>query len=214
MYFHEIQLIPLESQIFHVNYMQCLNHKGIISLIDDLFSLGAHIFSPSNQMVEFLGLLTMTWKAALAIIHLALNVENSTLGRIPSSSSMFVRIPPHEQIRPCLLSPALDWQLRVHLGRQLEFPEHITRTSLRSDMVTYSDATKHLVMWELVVPWDELVEECRLAGLLRCHWGGLWGVFSHSLYKDLTVLGVTREGKGGTINSITAGVQAGTGLDL
>lgn len=36
---------------------------------------------------------------------------------------------------------------------QLKFPQHIVKTSLWPDMIIISDASKHLIMLELTVPW-------------------------------------------------------------
>ena len=56
---------------------------------------------------------------------------------------------------PSLLTSAPDWQIRVDLGKQLKFPEHIIETSLRPDMVLFSNATKQLIIWELTIAWEE-----------------------------------------------------------
>ena len=58
-----------------------------------------------------------------------------------------------------LLHTASDWQLHVDLGKQLRFPQHIAVTSLRPDMIITSEASKHLIMLELTVPWEERIEE-------------------------------------------------------
>jgi len=67
----------------------------------------------------------------------------------------------------------------VDLGRQLKFPEHIARMSMRPDLVLTTDSTKQVVLVELTVPWEdrkgeaferkkakylELVESCRGRG--------------------------------------------------
>ncbi|KAF7645521.1 hypothetical protein LDENG_00202680, partial [Lucifuga dentata] len=58
-----------------------------------------------------------------------------------------------------LLALASDWQLKVDLGRQLKFPEHIAKTSLRPDLVLTSVSTKQIVLLELIVPWEDRIEE-------------------------------------------------------
>ncbi|KAK0143665.1 hypothetical protein N1851_018141 [Merluccius polli] len=78
-----------------------------------------------------------------------------------------------------LLSSASDWELRVDLGRQLKFPEYVTSTSLRPDLVLTSASLKQVLVLELTVPWEdrmeeanerkrlkyqELIEECRRRG--------------------------------------------------
>ncbi|KAI7804749.1 hypothetical protein IRJ41_017191, partial [Triplophysa rosa] len=52
-----------------------------------------------------------------------------------------------------------DWQLQVNLGKQLRFPQHISTTSLRPDMIVTSEVSKQLIMLELTVPWEERIEE-------------------------------------------------------
>ena len=75
-----------------------------------------------------------------------------------------------------LLGTAPDWQMKADLGKQLRFPGHIVETTLRPDIVLFSDSTKQVVLLELIVPWEErmeeanerkdanLVEECRRRG--------------------------------------------------
>ena len=48
-----------------------------------------------------------------------------------------------------LLSSTDDWQLIVDLETQLKFPRHIAVTSLRPDLILYSDNTKQCIIWEL-----------------------------------------------------------------
>lgn len=54
---------------------------------------------------------------------------------------------------------ARDWVMSVDLERQLKIPPHITKTSLRPDIILVSEATKQLVLLELTVPWEERMEE-------------------------------------------------------
>nr|XP_020444590.1 uncharacterized protein LOC109953443 [Monopterus albus] len=58
-----------------------------------------------------------------------------------------------------LLNTAQDWQLLMDFGRQLKFPQNVVKTSLRPDIVLVSEATKNVVMLELIVPWEEWMEE-------------------------------------------------------
>ncbi len=107
-----------------------------------------------------------------------------------------------------LLANARDWHLQVDLGRQLKFPNHITATSLRPDMVITSESTRQVVIVELTVPWEDRLEEAnerkraKYAELVEeCRCGG-WKVFSepvevgcrgfagHSLLRTLKLLGV------------------------
>ena len=59
------------------------------------------------------------------------------------------------KVRSSMLSSADDWQLVVDLETQLRFPRHIAETSLRPDLVLYSDSTKQCIIWELTVSWEE-----------------------------------------------------------
>ncbi len=49
--------------------------------------------------------------------------------------------------------------MRVDLGRQLKFPEEIAVTSLRPDIVLWSQATRQVALIKLTVPWEERIEE-------------------------------------------------------
>ena len=108
-----------------------------------------------------------------------------------------------------LLSSAPDWQLRVDLINQLKFPPHITRTSLRPDIVLFSDSTKQVILLELTVPWEEnmeeayerklskyqeLLESCRTSGWRTCYFPveiGCRGFAGRSMVRALTCLGIT-----------------------
>ena len=56
------------------------------------------------------------------------------------------------------LSTANDWQFEVDIGKQLKFPEQITKTFLRPDIVIFSNSTKQ-IMSELTILWDDHIEE-------------------------------------------------------
>ncbi|KAJ8011010.1 hypothetical protein DPEC_G00053760 [Dallia pectoralis] len=58
-----------------------------------------------------------------------------------------------------ILGIADDWEMRVDLGRQLKFPEKIAVTSLRPDIVLWSQTTRQVALIELTVPWEERIEE-------------------------------------------------------
>ena len=49
--------------------------------------------------------------------------------------------------------------MRANLRKQLKFPEEITHTSLRPDIILWSQGTKQVVLIELTVPWKERMEE-------------------------------------------------------
>ncbi|KAK0150652.1 hypothetical protein N1851_008245 [Merluccius polli] len=108
-----------------------------------------------------------------------------------------------------LLGTAPDWQMKADLGKQLRFPEHIVETTLRPDIVLFSDVTRQVVLLELTVPWEErmeeanerkrakyteLVEECRRRGWrARCVpiEVGCRGFAARSLCKVYSLLGIT-----------------------
>ena len=63
--------------------------------------------------------------------------------------------------KPNILSPSTDWELRVDVTTRLIFPEHIVKTSLHPDLIFFSNKLKKKknVIWELMVPWEEYMEE-------------------------------------------------------
>ncbi|TWW64138.1 hypothetical protein D4764_03G0011460 [Takifugu flavidus] len=89
-------------------------------------------------------------------------INNCKYQNTPKQSITFVRAGEKAQ-QPSsfggLLTTAQDWKLQVDLGRQLKFPEHISTTSLRPDMVLTSESTKQVVLVELTVPWEDRLEE-------------------------------------------------------
>ena len=48
--------------------------------------------------------------------------------------------------------------MRVDLGKQLQFPREIVETSLRPDLVMWSEARRTVLLVELTVPWEEGIE--------------------------------------------------------
>lgn len=60
-----------------------------------------------------------------------------------------------------LLYIASVWQRQVDVGRQLKFPQHITKTSLWPDMIIISEMTKQQIMLELKVKsvWKKPMRE-------------------------------------------------------
>ena len=78
-------------------------------------------------------------------------------------SITFVKAGEKSQHRPSqtggLLTTARDWHLKVDLGKQLKFPETITVTTLRPDLVLMSESTRQVILLELTVPWEDRMEE-------------------------------------------------------
>ena len=63
--------------------------------------------------------------------------------------------------QPGLLSKANDWKITVDLNNQYEFPFHITETTLRPDIVIWSNNTKTILLIELTVPLEEKTAEAQ-----------------------------------------------------
>ena len=56
------------------------------------------------------------------------------------------------------LKSACGWKVVVDLDRALCFPRHIVHTSLRPDVVVWSDLEKQVYVIELTVPWEDNME--------------------------------------------------------
>ncbi|KAL7405964.1 hypothetical protein ABVT39_010967 [Epinephelus coioides] len=63
---------------------------------------------------------------------------------------------PRETARP--FSPNQEWNMRVDLNRQLQFPTEITTTSLRPDIVVWSKKAKSVHLIKLMLPLEEGIE--------------------------------------------------------
>ncbi len=62
---------------------------------------------------------------------------------------------PHQRTTSRVLSSGSEWNMRVDLGRQLQFPREIVETSLRPDLIMWSEPCKTILLVELTVPWEE-----------------------------------------------------------
>ena len=67
-------------------------------------------------------------------------------------------IPKQSQPTNSILDESDKWEMSVDLKQKLAFP-NIIQTSLRRDIVIWSDKDKCLVMVELTVPWESRCEE-------------------------------------------------------
>ncbi|XP_019217589.1 uncharacterized protein LOC109203016 [Oreochromis niloticus] len=79
-------------------------------------------------------------------------------------SSAFVREGDKPRISPSTpdlgpLKVAMDWQMQVNLDNGLIFPTEIVTTTLRPDLVLWSNTQKLAYVIELTVPWEEAIEE-------------------------------------------------------
>ncbi|XP_071145057.1 uncharacterized protein [Mytilus edulis] len=58
-----------------------------------------------------------------------------------------------------ILGTALDWQMTADIHQRMSFPAEIAATSLRPDIVIWSQGTRQAVLLELTVPWEDRIEE-------------------------------------------------------
>ena len=65
--------------------------------------------------------------------------------------------PSSSKPRRSILDGVGDWQMRIDLGKRLRFPDVVT-TTLRPDIVVWSESHKKLFMVELTVPWEEAMD--------------------------------------------------------
>uniref|UniRef100_A0A3B3B355 Reverse transcriptase domain-containing protein n=1 Tax=Oryzias melastigma TaxID=30732 RepID=A0A3B3B355_ORYME len=66
-------------------------------------------------------------------------------------------IPPYPELTP--LNAARDWQMQVDLDRRLVFPSEIATTTLRPDLVLWSNSCRVVYIIELTVPWEDSLDE-------------------------------------------------------
>ncbi len=57
----------------------------------------------------------------------------------------------HQRTTPRVLSSGSEGNMRVDLGRQLQFPREIVETSLRPDLIMWSEPCKTILLVELTV---------------------------------------------------------------
>ncbi|XP_061896860.1 uncharacterized protein LOC133645950 [Entelurus aequoreus] len=156
-------------------------------------------------------------KTVAEAIAKAVAKNNSSKQQLGNRRIAFVRAgeQPQSQPKPAagLLTSALDWDLRVDLGKQLKFPDYVTTTSLRPDILLTSVSSRQVLLIELTVPWEDrieeanerkrskyqkLVEQCRRGGWrARCEpiEVGCRGFAGRSLCKVFTLLGITGDRK-------------------
>lgn len=65
----------------------------------------------------------------------------------------------HGEGRQSLLHSAPGWEMVTDLGKRLIFPEGILSTTLRPDLILWSQEGKKVILVELTVPWEEGCEE-------------------------------------------------------
>ena len=107
-----------------------------------------------------------------------------------------------------ILDGSRDWKMEVDLDRRLVFP-NVVQTTLRPDIVLWSETAKKLVTIELTVPWEarceeayerkkakytELVDLCKQQGWRTWLFPvevGVRGFCSQSVHRLMTALGTT-----------------------
>ena len=58
-----------------------------------------------------------------------------------------------------MLGTSTDWQMRVDLRQRMEFPPEIAVTNKRPNIVIWLAATKQAILLELMVPWEDGIED-------------------------------------------------------
>ena len=58
-----------------------------------------------------------------------------------------------------ILHKSKKWEMLVDLGKKLKFPQEVTHTMLRPDIVLWSKSPKLVIPVELTVPWEERADE-------------------------------------------------------
>jgi len=65
------------------------------------------------------------------------------------------------------LEAARDWKMLADLGQRLIFPPEIATTNLRPDIVLWSRSARIVQLIELIVPWEDAVDEANERKKLR-----------------------------------------------
>lgn len=112
-----------------------------------------------------------------------------------------------KKTKKSLLQSAPAWEMRVDLGRRLHFPQ-VVKTSLRPDLVIWSEEAKKIILIELIVPWEdgcseaherkatkyhELIQQCRDKGWQAWLFPvevGCRGFPAQFVWNSLTALGI------------------------
>ena len=110
--------------------------------------------------------------------------------------------------RSNLLQKAQSWEMKVDLGGRLQFPQ-VVQTTLRPDVVMWSDEAKKIILIDLTVPWEEgceqaferkstkyqdLLHDCRAKGWQAWLFPvevGCRGFPAQSVWRMLTAIGIT-----------------------
>ncbi|XP_076086893.1 uncharacterized protein LOC143057470 [Mytilus galloprovincialis] len=58
-----------------------------------------------------------------------------------------------------ILGTASDWQMTADIHQRMSFPAEIAATSLRPDIVIWSQGTRQAVLLEITVTWEDRIEE-------------------------------------------------------
>ncbi len=112
-----------------------------------------------------------TWRHNQVLRCLASAIEQkrtatnaAPLNTHPEASTAFIREGERQPTRAALtisslIGTARDWQLLVDLDKSLVFPPNIAVSSLRPDLVLWSNSCRRVYIIELTVPWEEAIDE-------------------------------------------------------
>ena len=166
------------------------------------------------------------WRHDTVLRSLADSLEKERVRKRPKqtgNSINFVREgqTPHRNAPDIksILSLASDWKMSADLDKKLIFPS-IVQTTLRPDIVIWSESQKAIIMIELTVPWEtrceeaherksakyaHLVEEVKEKGWKSWLFPveiGTRGFPAQSLWKLLTALGMRGSDRKKTVSSL------------
>jgi len=156
------------------------------------------------------------WRHDRVLMTLANTLEQERKKkRLPlrkTTSIQFVREggkpPTTVTTRTNLLQKAQSWEMKVDLGGRLQFPQFV-QTTLRPDVILWSDEGKKIILIELTVPWEEgceqaferksakyqnILHDCREKGWQAWLFPvevGCRGFPAQSVWRMLTALGMT-----------------------
>ncbi|XP_039516167.1 receptor-type tyrosine-protein phosphatase beta-like [Pimephales promelas] len=135
---------------------------------------------------------------------------------------------PHQRATSRVLLSGSEWNMRVDLGRQLQFPREIVETLLRPDLIMWSELCKTILLVELTVPWEEgmeaanerkrakyadLAEACKEAGWKATTWPvevGCRGFVGSSTVRLLREMGCTGAGCRKAIKELAEEAERGS----
>ena len=121
-----------------------------------------------------------------------------------------------------VLAMANDWCMAADVGSRALFPVHVPVTSLRPDIVLWSNAARVIILIELTVPWEshvaearerkltkysELVEECSTNGWKLFYMpveAGCRGFIATSVWRMTKLLGISSAARKEMVKAATS----------